>query len=189
MAAVIPSHGESESLATADLCEVTVVYEDAAARDLALQLCNELIRKFDPDLKFHSSWWGFRYLSDGEIGQQAGQSVAKADLVVVSVNRAESLPFEVIAWFEMWLPMRSSSAGALVLLSKSSELKEPHSWQDRYLRTVAQRANLDYLPLWASAAAGESGDRLREDVVVPDLAGLEQLPKQNYHSSGWGIND
>jgi len=189
LAAVIPLHGESESLATADLCEVTVVYEDAAARDLALCLCDGLIKKFDPDLKFLSSWWGFKYLGDAEIGREAGQGVARSDLVLVSVNRAEGLPFGVIAWFEHWLPKRNSSAGALVLLQKSSERTEPLPWQDRYLCAVAQRANLDYLQLWASGSASESSYRLREDLVVPDTAGLEQLPKHQYHSSGWGINE
>ena len=189
LASVIPSRGESESWTGADVCAVTVIYEDAPSRDLALRLLDGLIKKFDQDLKFQSTWWGFKYLTDPEIAQEAGQAAAQSDLVLVAVHGAEDFPFEVTAWFDDWLPKRSPSAGALVLLQASGELKAPLPSQDRYLRSLAQRSSLEYLSLFDPASSTVSSDRLREDRVVPEAAAMEQAPRPQPHSTGWGIND
>src|SRR5205823_5223636 len=119
-----------------------------------------------------STWWGFKYLTDGEIAREAGQAVAQSDLILVSVHGAADFPFEVVGWFDSWLPKRGPAAGALVLLQTSAEIKEPLSSQDRYLRSLAQRSNLDYLSLSDPASAAVSSDRLREDRVVPEATAM-----------------
>src|SRR5215469_18601593 len=75
-----------------EVCQVAMVYEDPATRDYAIQLCDSLSRKFQDDLEFEFTWWGFKYLSDPEIAQQASRAAAEADLIVVCVHRSGFFP-------------------------------------------------------------------------------------------------
>jgi hypothetical protein len=117
------------------------------------------------------------------------QAAIESNLILVSTQRLETLPFEIIAWLELWLPKRTYDDGALVILQNSSDSRTSIPWQDSYLRSLAQRAKLDYLPYWVSRASEVTWDRLREDDVAPGASGVMQVPSHQYHSSGWGINE
>jgi hypothetical protein len=169
------------------VCTVAVLYEDEATRDLAIQLCHGLADQFEKELDFEFTWWKFKYLSDAEIAAQAAQAAGKADLILVSVHHTENFPLEVMAWFERWLSTRTPSEGALVLLQTPADRRSQSDQQDSYLRFMAQRAHLDYLPLFEPDSLPASSDRLREDMIVSEPARSDQTAGQ--HSSGWGIND
>ena len=182
------SYGESD-WTRPELCNSLVLYEDARARDLALQLCGGLSAKFKPDLGFQFHWCGFKYLYVPEIARQTGQAAVHSDLIIVCFHRVIDLPFEVVSWLELWLPQRTHGEGALVVLQTSSDAQNAVPWQAPALRALAQRANLDYLPFSGSRPAEASWDRLREDQVAPDSSEVIQPPTHQYHSSGWGINE
>jgi hypothetical protein len=166
---------------------MAVVYEDDAARDQAIHLCETLLPNLDEDLKLGSSWWGFKFLKNPEIAAQAGEALVQADLIIISTHRAENLSLEVIAWVERWLMKRIASEGALVVLQGLHEQKVPLSWQDPYLRSLAQRANLDYLLLPEPDSKKPGAAAIPELPVLPTSSD----PKQPRHKrlSGWGIND
>lgn len=172
----------------AEPCHGLVLYEDVPARELALQLCGDLVTKFQSDLDFQFEWCGFNYLALAEIGIQMGKAALNADLVFISLHRAVDLPVNVISWLEFWLIQRNGP-GLLALLQTSTETPNAFSWQDHYVRSLAMRAKLDYLPYFVARTSVSAGDRLREDHVAPDR--INELPTagQHQHSSGWGINE
>jgi len=172
-----------------ELCDGLVLYEDTPTRNLAMRLYDGLSSKFKADLEFRLNWYAFKYLCLPEIAHQAGQEAVKSNLLFVSIHHVADLPLEVISWLEVWLPQRICSEGALVLLQSTTDTKIAAPWQESYLRTLSERANLDYFIFPESRQVQVSWDRLREDHVVSDTTGLTQPPTHQHHSSGWGINE
>ena len=171
------------------VCAVVVVYEDAPARDLAIQLCGSLEQSFVGDLEFDFAWWRFDYLSDPRIIHDAIETAVKADLILVAIHRAKSIPSDVQAWFEGWVPRRKPAEGALAVLQTALPAEEPVTLDDSYLRLAAERGDLDYLLLPGPGTAPPGVDRLRKDQVLSDSTEWHQSPDRRYHSSGWGINE
>jgi len=137
-------------------------------------------------LDFEITWCRFKYFSDPAVASEAAEIAAQADLIIVSIQRAQDLPLEVKAWFERWLPNRESSDGALVLLQTSEEPSSTIS-QTSYLYLLAQRANLDYLSL-ANAAPSTSTDRIPENLALSQPLGLDST-RNSQHYSRSGINE
>jgi hypothetical protein len=173
----------------AEVCTATVVYDDAIACDLAIELCQRLARKFSGDLEFEFTWWGLKYLSDPEIASQAAQVAMKADLIIFSIHKLEALPLEIETWFERWIRQRAPGGGALVVLRQP---KAERSWiplEQSYFEALAQRASLDYVQLSLPGAEPRLVDRPREEQVFSEMTGRYQVPEHLYHSSGWGIDE
>ena len=158
--------GESESWGNPEVCSIVVIYEDAATRDRAVHLCNALAHRFSEELDFEFTWWRFKFLSEPEIARQAARAALEADLIVVSVHHEADLPLEVKAWFERWLSDQQPTEGALVVLHAPQEPVVP----DQYLRLVALRANLDYLPLSNCEVNLGKTETLPESLSLPAIA-------------------
>src|SRR5262249_2345710 len=159
-------------------CVVAVVYDNDSARNLAIHVCDTLSQTFIGDLEFDVSWWRFNYLADSLIAGAASQAAARADLILVILG-AESIPGDVQAWFEGWLSRREGKEGALVVGRTSLASKDAGAATDAYLRLAAERAHLDFVPLFDSSASRRE-DRLREDGTFSDPAGLDRLPDRNF---------
>jgi hypothetical protein len=166
---------------------VAVAYEDVATRDFALQLCDSLSQKFRNDLEFEFTWWGFKYLTEPEIAQQAAEAAAKADLIIVCVNRAGNFPAEVEQWFKEWSSERLLTEGALVVVEASGDAAEALASQHEALRSLAQRANLDYLAIPLPNRTPPSNELKK----LPETSGETDFNwfGERFHSSGWGINE
>jgi hypothetical protein len=159
-----------------------MVYEDHTTRDYAIQLCDSLSQKFQDDLEFEFTWWGFKYLSDPEIAQQASQAAAEADLIVVCVHHSGLFPSEVQQWFEAWPSERQLPEGALVVVEVSGQIEDSSATQSQPLKSLAQRANLDYLTVATTATSTNGAQKA-------DSGATEHRFEERYHSSGWGINE
>jgi hypothetical protein len=166
-----------------------VLYEDLPARDLAIQLHDRLILRFMGDIEFAFNWWRFDFLADPQIAREATSCALSADLVLVSLHQLAEASLAVKGWFETWLWKRPAAEGALAVIRVSPAVGEPIGHEDAYFRLAARRANLDYLPLSAAPCAPQGIDRMREDVVFPGTAGLEDSPNPQYQSSDWGLNE
>jgi hypothetical protein len=165
-------------------CGVVSIYEDLGGRDLLLQLCGSLTRKFKNDLEFQFDWWRFKYLADPEIAMEAAQSAARADLILLAAQSPE-LPVEVQKWFEGWLPKREAGDGALVLVQPSP--KGASQSLPAYLRLTAKRARLDYLRLSSPGpAAGVAGTVAGLPLLQHDANELLADEDRPLH---WGINE
>ena len=164
---------------------MAVVYENAGARDLAIQMCDAVARNFMGDLDFEFSWWRFDYLANPEIAAQAACAALRADLILVCfAPETSGLPPGIKGWLEAWLARRADE-GALAVVGAPALLNDT----EPFLRLAAQSAHLDYLPLPGAAAALEIEDRLRDNRISPDAPGFDSYSDEPYHSSGWGINE
>ena len=132
-------------------CEMAVFYDDDVARDRAMQLCGRLSDRFHEDPPFDFSWWRIRHLKDPAVAQLASQVAARADLVFVSSSRAEP-SMELKKWVEEWLPRRRGHDGALVTWVNRSSRGKIETQLELYLRDVAKKGQLDFLPLMDAAA-------------------------------------
>jgi hypothetical protein len=178
---------DSEPGPETGICAIVVLYDDNSSRDAAIDLCKSLEKIFHAELDFEITWCRFKYFSDPDVKSEAAEIASQADLIIVSIQRAEDLPLEVKAWFERWLPDRESTEGALVLLQTSEVAPNPQNSQSSYLYLLAQRGNLDYLSL-SNAEPSISSDRTPENLTLSPPLGLDSNPNsQNF--SRFGINE
>jgi hypothetical protein len=141
------------STETLEQCEMAIFYDDDFARDRAMHLCDRLTDQFHQDPAFDFSWWRIRHLKDPAVAQLASQAAARADLLFVSSSRGEP-PVELKEWMKKWLPSRKGHEGALVTwVNRSSSSKKKQTQLEVYLRDVAKKGQLDFLPLIDAAAA------------------------------------
>ena len=173
---------------TNEVCAVAVIYENHPARDLAIELSDALIRKFQSDLEFDFTWWRFDYLPDSHVGEEAAEAVTEADLIVVSLQNTEPSR-EFKSWFEHCLARRKLSGGALTVIHAPLEPGKLERIDDSFFRRAAERADVEYLPPPGSRSSFDSMDHLREDQSFSPDAGFFQFPDHEYHSSGWGLNE
>ena len=125
---------------------VVTVFQDAPARQWAMQVYSKVSRLVGDDCIW-STWWEIRRLAVPAILSEAVQAAAEADVVVVSLQAADELPLELCAWMEAWLPRRQLDEGALVALIDIHEGSGAHASRTRdYLRAVARAGHLDFLP-------------------------------------------
>jgi hypothetical protein len=179
-----------------DHWSVTVVYEDTWARDRAQSLCQHLVQGFEADIDFAFNWWRFRYLADPNIARAAAQAAARADILLFSATNRDDLPDEVRRWTELWIPMRVSGEGVLLVLTEDAEDAElMASPLYLFLRNLASRASMDFLPRvsdepWAPPpndirliqSRATQGTRILDDI-------LRQTPPAPVPPSHWGINE
>jgi hypothetical protein len=141
---------------------------------------------FNADLDFEITWCRFKYFSDPDVASEAADVAARADLILVSAQRAQDLPLEVKAWFERWLPRRETSEGALVLLQSSEQAPDSAISQSSYLYLVAQRANLEFISL-SNANPSASTDRISASPTLVHPPHINS--SRNSHHSRSGINE
>ena len=123
---------------------VLIVYEDHATRDRAMSTRDSLVRKHWADFEFNFSWWKFAYLRDSAIAAAAASAAASANVVIFSAHVGKELPPVVKSWVEKWASKREGQKGALVaLIGTPEDVMTPTHY---YLRNVAVRTKMDYLP-------------------------------------------
>lgn len=135
---------------------IAVVYDDPLTRDRAMQLVQTLQKRFAGDIAFSCTWWRFRYLNDPDIALVARHYACAADIVVFSTDSPGLFSLPVMNWIESWAAARRKSSGVLVPLLGSPNIpSQLFSTKHFYLRHVAERSGMDYLPpsVIASAAS------------------------------------
>lgn len=127
---------------------VVVVYEDAAAREQAVDFCDQLVKRFWARFEFDVNWWSFGLLAQEATAAEAAERAARADLVILSSLRQGDFPLPVKEWIETWLACRGDREGMLAGLVdpmagglSSGRETEKH----QYLRRIAHRGAMDYL--------------------------------------------
>ena len=169
-----------------------VAYEDSITRNRAMRICDRLVQKFWKDFEFDFSWWRFDFLRDAELAQAAAAAAADSDLVVISAHGGRELPAPAQQWIESCLPRRGPGTCILVAMIGTADdqirgLTPIHV----YLREVAQRANMDYLPQVVDAPLNELNTSIetiskRAEKVTSLLDGILHRPTV---PPRWGINE
>lgn len=81
---------ESVFYSEASDCRLVVIYDDEEARNRVSNLCTNLSRAFGNDETLSTSWWKFSMINERSLKHLASEDVAMADVVIFSVNNAES---------------------------------------------------------------------------------------------------
>lgn len=143
----IDSINHATSLDPGTEWNVMIAYEDRRSRDRAMALLNLLEQRFANELTFSCTWWKFRYLADPDISMVARHYAIAADIMIFSSGAPGLFSLPVMNWIESWAAGRTKNSGVLVPLIGSPNIPpQLYSTKHFYLRSVADRARLDYLP-------------------------------------------
>ncbi|HOX57051.1 MAG TPA: hypothetical protein P5205_00295 [Candidatus Paceibacterota bacterium] len=123
---------------------VSAVHEDSATGARAEDFCTTLIRCLGRDCPVTKEMWLLTELRTTQLRAIAAKDAAAADLVIVSVHHAETLPAEVKKWIDLWLKQRSKRPAVLLALFDPLYLGTSSSIQ-AYLRDVAKRGDMEFL--------------------------------------------
>ena len=125
---------------------VVVVYEDAAAREQAVDFCDQLVKRFWATFEFDVSWWSFSLLQTEHVAMEAAEKAAQADLIILASLREEDFPVHVPKWVESWLRRRGEREGILAgLIGQGTATSVGGATKHYYLRQIAHRGAMDYL--------------------------------------------
>jgi hypothetical protein len=125
---------------------VVVVYEDAAARERAVDFCDQLVERFWAKCDFEVSWWPFATLEETSSAEEAALKAKCADLILFSATPEGDFPLAVKGWIETWLNKRGDREGMLVGLMDPQAASTSREGQKHHcLRNAAHHGAMDYL--------------------------------------------
>ncbi len=141
------SAADDDAGVTPQPCSVAVIYDDAASRGRAIELCDRLIRHFWQDLQFRVNWWKSPHLDDADIAPAAAWSVRHAQIVIFSaVNRSE-LPAAQQSWLQAALANPAEEGRMLIGFADTSSGQTGAAPQLLHtLQSCALLAGMDFLP-------------------------------------------
>jgi hypothetical protein len=123
---------------------VSAVHEDSATGARADEFCQTLAKCLSRNCVIAKEMWLLTELRTAQLRAIAAREAAAADLIVISVHHAETLPDEVQSWIELWLKQKGSRHPVLLALFDPLYLGTSSSIQT-YLRDVAKRGNMEFL--------------------------------------------
>jgi hypothetical protein len=128
------------------LLTVAIIYQDSLTCQWAKELWDR-VAQFTENKGVICKSWSISDLAQEADLVQAVQVAANADVVVVSVRDTGDLPLFLHVWIDAWMPRRTGREGALVaLIGVPAQPDAQIGCTHQYLKTVAGRAGLDYLP-------------------------------------------
>ena len=123
---------------------VSAVHEDSATGARAEEFCQTLAKCLGRTSEISKEMWLLTELRTSQLRAIAAREAAAADLVIVSLHHAETLPNEVKSWIDLWLKQKRSRPAVLLALFDPLYLGTSSSIQV-YLREVARRGNMEFL--------------------------------------------
>jgi hypothetical protein len=123
---------------------VSAVHEDLATGARVEEFCQTLSRCLGRNCALNKEMWLLTELQTAQLRSIAATEAAAADLIIVSVHHAETLPDEVRKWIELWLKQRGNRPAVLLALFDPLYLGTSSSIQ-AYLREVARRGHMEFL--------------------------------------------
>jgi hypothetical protein len=140
---------------------VALVFQDGWTRQRAGQARDQLTEILGVD-GIHCTEWKISDLRQPGTFSEGAAALARADVIVVSVQEAERLPSVFYVWVNLWLQERSGLHGTLVgLVLPSAGSNSRVGEMRRYLCAVASQAGLELLE---SNDPDEPIRALREDL-------------------------
>lgn len=124
-----------------------VLYENPAARELAVGFCEKFARESCADVGLGVNWYSFEDLTVPASMEAAANVAVAADLLAFSVTASGDLSAAIKLWTKNWLLRRGEREGWLVglVLEDGAELRRVACLKEIYLRHLAHRAGMDYL--------------------------------------------
>ena len=172
---------------------VAVVYDHESTRAWARETCDQ-ISKLAGDDAVRCTWWRLADLSQPAVLAGAVSKGMRADVLVVAIRAAKLFPLPFYVWIDSWLPHRFRRAGALVALVATTDGSNGCSHEtNRYLRAVARRGHLDFLPqernLSATAPGRGQTQTPAADLLARPLPNDPRLPLYSYSARQWRMEE
>jgi hypothetical protein len=172
--------------------QVVAAYDDAPARDRALNLFHRIEQQLGGDYEFESSWWRLDHLRETPLLEQAADDAIRANMIILSLRETPELPPTSKAWIRSWLSRRGSQKAALVaLVAGEHREKRDEAPLLPSLESVAREAQMDFFLQWFDPASPQS--------LPQNTAGADPVPAGSPDSSPllstrqpmprWGINE
>ena len=124
-----------------------MLFEDSALRDRAALTLDRLATKLGTELEFEVEQWRFDSLPDPHFAWDATESAVHADAIVFAMHDGHDAPATIRNWVETWADSREVESGAIVGMIGLQG--SPAAWvspRHHFLRHLAERAHMDYLP-------------------------------------------
>ena len=174
---------ETLPLEGASSCHILVLYEDAAAHDLAMEVCGGVMARFEAELAFKFSFWKFKDLEDPISAHWATEAVARADIMLFSLPGHDLTP-EISRWLDACVQVRTKAEGALALIVTESQGAglAIRGLLSR-LQLAAHRLQMDFLPLLPPLP--DRGIKLSADPLPVVLNAFHEEPGGDH----WGLNE
>ena len=174
---------ETLPLEGADPCQFVVLAEDSVAHESAMEICSGMLARFDAELAFAFSFWKFKDLTEPVSAHWAAEAVARADVILVSLQGHDLTP-ETMHWLESCAQPRTKAEGAFALVvartSGVSPALEPLLYR---LQFVAHRLRMDFLPLVPLPAGMSLGTSMNASSAL--LNRSDEATGSNH----WGLNE
>jgi hypothetical protein len=125
---------------------IAILYQDPLTLGWASELWERVGRLIGPD-DICRKRWRLSDLADPAALESAAGAAASADVLMVSLRDAGTLPLPLYLWADAWLPRRTHQVGALVaLIGVPARPEAPCGGVHRFLESIARSAGLDFLP-------------------------------------------
>ncbi len=174
---------ETLSLEEANPCQILVLYEDAVAHDLAMEVCSGVMAHFEVELAFAFSFWKVKDLNDPVTAHWAAEAVARADIILFSLPAHDLAP-EISRWLDACVQTRTKAEGALaVIVTESPGADLAVRTLLSRLQFAAHRLRMDFLPLLP--ARPNAGIEAAAVPLPTRLDAFQEEPGSNH----WGLNE
>ena len=174
---------ETLSLEGADPCQILVLYEDAVAHDVAMEVCGRVLAHFEAELAFAFSFWKFKDLDNPVLAHWAAEAVARADIMLFSLPGRDLSP-ETMNWLDLCVQARTKAEGALaVMVTGHHDMDLVVEALLSRLQFAAHRLRMDFLPLLPAVAVARFGISAN-----PSPAWMAEA-REEAGTSHWGLNE
>ena len=174
---------ETLPLEGANPCHFLVMYEDAVAHDLAMEVLGGVMARFAAELAFAFSFWKVKDLSDPASAHWAAEAVARADIMLLSLPAHDLTP-ETSRWLEACVLARTKAEGAFaVIITKAPGASLAVRTLLSRLQFVAHRLRMDFLPLLPPLPEASV-----EATAAQWPSGLNET-REEPGSNHWGLNE
>ena len=123
---------------------ISAVHEESATGARAEEFCQTLAKCLGRTPEISKEMWLLTELRTAQLRVIAAREAAAADLVIVSMHHAETLPKGVKGWIDLWLKQRCSRPALLFALFDPLYLGTSSSIQAS-LQEVAKRGHMEFL--------------------------------------------
>jgi hypothetical protein len=135
----------SEPWQTQEPFELVIAYQDVDAREQASRLCARLEAQVGGQNQFQISWWDLDDFGNSLILNEAAATTARADMVIVALSSADTLPEHAHEWIASWVSRKEEGKSALVALINKNPESLQSAWTVRaFLQNVARQACMDF---------------------------------------------
>jgi hypothetical protein len=174
---------ETLPLEGANPCHILVMYEDATAHDLAMEVCGGVLARFEAELAFAFSFWKVKDLNDPVSAHWAAEAVAHADIMLFSLLAHDLTP-EISRWLDVCVQVRTKAEGALaVIVTKAPGAGLAVRTLFSRLQFAAHQLRMDFLPLLPP-----SPDTSIEASAAQWPEGLNEF-REEPGGNHWGLNE